>query len=76
MAGREFVTSAFCTGAFYKPNFSLLYNSSIVTVINAQICYLHNIQISAAILLVGCAYFLLFIILNPSVYINGLPVLV
>ena len=75
MAGREFVTSAFCTGAFYKPNFSLLYNSSIVTVINAQICYLH-IQISAAILLVGCAYFLLFIILNPSVYINGSPVLV
>ena len=75
MAGREFVTSAFCTGAFYKPNFSLLYNSSIVTVINAQICYLH-IQISAAILLVGCTYFLLFIILNPSVYINGLPVLV
>ena len=75
MAGREFVTSAFCTGAFYKPNFSLLYNSSIVAVINAQICYLH-IQISAAILLVGCAFFLLFIILNPSVYINGLPVLV
>ena len=75
MAGREFVTSAFCTGAFYKPNFSLLYNSSIVTVINAQICYLH-IQISAEILLVGCAYFLPFIILNPSVYINGSPVLV
>ena len=75
MAGREFVTSAFCTGAFYKPNFSLLYNSSIVTVINAQICSLH-IQISAAILLVGCAYFSPFIILNPSVYINGLPVLV